>query len=221
MQAARRTIAAASTAATVLALATPAHAATITAPPCVASVGTVPISGTGFTPGSLVTVKYATSATGTPSYLTSATADVAGNFTASAGAPSFNPFSRNLQTFTIGAGDNVNPALTAFGSFKQVRVGYSTNPSTGNPRIQATHTVRGLTPGRNTYLHFRYHGATKRNIKLGTADSPCGIASKRMRLLPTTSHPGEWTVYADQAATYHRGTQPQLKYRFTIRRTFG
>ena len=102
--AARRTLATACTVAAALAVATPAPAATITAPACVptvSGVGTVPITGTGFTPGSNVSVSYATSATGTPSFLTSATADVGGNFTASTSAPSFNPFSRNLQTLSL------------------------------------------------------------------------------------------------------------------------
>jgi hypothetical protein len=81
--------------------------------------------------------------------------------------------------------------------------------------------VRGFVPGKNIYLHFRFNGQTKRNVKVGKADSPCGVASKRMALLPTQSRPGTWTVYADQAAVYSKSTQPQLKYTFTITRTFG
>jgi hypothetical protein len=105
--------------------------------------------------------------------------------------------------------------------YKQVRVGYTTNPSTGKPTRSANHTVRGFPVGVNVYLHFRFQGKTKRNIKVGKTTGPCGIASKRMRLLPTRSHPGTWTVYVDQSAQFHKTTRPQLKYSFVIRRTFG
>ena len=54
-------------------------------------------------------------------------------------------------------------------------------------------------------------------MKLGKGDSPCGVASKRMALLPTRSRPGTWTVYVDQAATYSKSTSPQLKYSFGSR----
>jgi hypothetical protein len=225
MPASRRIIAAASSAATVLVLAAPAGAATLaTTTPCVrtaSGVGSVPIAAAGFTPGSLVTVQYATKAGSPPTYLTSGTADAAGNFTTAASAPSFSPFSRQLQTFGISAADNVNPALTAATTFQQVRIGYTTNPATGKPTRSALHTVRGFPTGSNVYLHFRFGGKTKRNVKVGTAKGACGIATKRMRLLPTRSHPGRWTVYADQAKSYSKSTSPQLKYTFVISRTFG
>lgn len=216
----RRILAVASAAASVLALAAGAEAATVGAlTPCVRTAdgqGTVPMAGTGFTPGSSVTIRSEP-----PGVFTSAVTDAAGNFTANASAPSFNPFQRQLQTFTLIATDGVNPALVASGTYQQVRVGYSTNPATGKPTRQATHTVRGFIPGKNVYLHFRFNGQTKRNVKLGMADSPCGVASKRMALLPTRSRPGKWSVYADQAATYSKSTTPQLKYTFVITRTFG
>ncbi len=216
---ARRLLAVATSAATVLTLAATANAATIATLPCVRTAdgqGTVPIQGTGFTPGSNVTLRSVPEGV-----FTSAVADAAGNFATTTGAPSFNPFARQLQTFTIGAVDGTNPALAATTTYKQVRIGYTTNPATGRPTRKATHTVRGFIPGRNIYLHFRFGGDTKRNVKIGMADSPCGVASKRMALLPTRSRPGRWTVYVDQAATYSKTTQPQLKYGFTITRTFG
>ena len=155
-----------------------------------------------------------------PTYLTSETADPAGNFTTTVAPPLFHKFDTQLQTFGLSATDSATPPIAAVTTHKQVRVGYTTNPPTGKPTRQATHTVRGLTVGKNTYLHFRFGGKTRRNVKLGLSKGPCGIASKKMRLLPTRSHPGVWTVYADQKSTYSKTTQPQLKYSFTITRTF-
>ncbi|MDX6679426.1 MAG: hypothetical protein QOE31_3478 [Solirubrobacteraceae bacterium] len=227
MPAARRILAAASSSAAVLALAAPAHAATVATLPCVPVVSsvsggsTMQIAGAGFTPGALVTVRYASTQSPTPTYLTSATADPAGNFSVATSPPLFAKFDTNLQTFGISATDGVNPAVVAGTTFKQVRVGYTTNPSTGKPSRTANHTVRGFPVGKNIYLHFRFGGETKRNVKVGRASAPCGIASKRMRLLPTRSRPGKWTVYVDQASSFHKTTRPQLKYSFVIRRTFG
>lgn len=223
MPASRRILVVASSAVSVLAIAAPADAATVTTVACVPYVSglkNMPIAVGGFTPGSLVTVRSAPKGSTTPTFLASGTADPAGNFVTTSFPPSFDPFSRELQTFGLLATDNVNPALAAVTSYQQVRPGYKTNPTTGRPTRKATHTVRGFPTGKSTYLHFRFGGKTRRNVKLGVTKGPCGVVSKRMALLPTRSRPGRWTVYADQAATYRKGTQPQLKYGFTIRRTF-
>ncbi len=227
MPAPRRILVAASSAAAALAVAAPAQAATITTLPCVPVVsslsggGTLPITGTGFTPGGRVTVRYASVQSPTPTFLTSTTADAAGNIAVAASPPLFNKFNTQLQTFGLAATDDANPANVGATQYKQVRVGYTTNPSTGRPTRTATHTVRGFPIGVNVYLHFRFNGQTKRNVKVGRTTGPCGIASKRMDLLPTRSRPGKWTVYVDQKATFSKSTRPQLKYSFVISRTFG
>ncbi|MEA2186099.1 MAG: hypothetical protein QOK16_1110 [Solirubrobacteraceae bacterium] len=224
MSAGRTLATAASAAAIILAMAAPGQAATVATTPCVpyvSGIKNMPLAVSGFTPGSLVTIKSAPKGSMTPEYLASGTADPAGNFATTVYPPSFNPFSRNLQTFGLFATDNVNPALVAAAVYQQVKPGYTTNPSTGKPTRSAIHTVRGFPTGKNTYLHFRFQGATKRNVKLGKTKGACGIVSKRLPLLPTRSRPGTWTVYVDQAASYSRSTQPQLKYSFVITRTFG
>jgi hypothetical protein len=223
MPASRRILAAASATAAALALAAPAGAATVTTLPCVplAAGSEMPVGGTGFTPGGRVSVYYATAASPTPIFLTGATADPAGNFNVVVAPPLFAKLNTQLQTYTLAARDETNAAIVASTQYKQVRVGYTTNPETGRPTITATHTVRGFPAGKNTYLHFRYRGQTKRNVKLGKTSAPCGIVSRRMDLLPTRSRPGTWTVYVDQKAVFSPRTRPSLKYSFIIRQTFG
>ena len=223
MPAPRRILAVASTTAATLSLAAPASGATLTTLPCIPIVpgaSQMPVAGTGFTPGGRVTVYYASAVSPTPSYLTAATADPAGNFDVQATPPLFAKFNTQLQTFTLAGKDETNPALIGSVEYKQVRVGYTTNPETGSPSRKATHTVRGFPTGKNTYLHFRFGGQTKRNVKLGKTTGPCGIVSRRMALLPTKSRPGIWTVYVDQKPVYSPKAQPQLKYTFPIRRRF-
>jgi hypothetical protein len=226
MPQARRILTAAVAAAAVLAGAAPAYAATVVTQPCVVSISSASlqnqaVTGTGFTPGALVTVKYASKQNPMPTYLTSVTADPAGNISVATYPASFNKFDTQQQSFVLAAIDGTNPAIVATATYQQVRLGYRTNPSTGKPTRTAIHTVRGFPVGKKTYLHFRYGGKTKRTVLLGTTSSPCGVVAKRMRLLPTQSHAGTWTVYVDQVKAYHKGTPAQLKYKFVISRTFG
>jgi hypothetical protein len=210
MPASRLILAAAATA--ILAVAAPAGAATITAPPCVLtvdSVGDVPLVGTGFTPGALVNIARASSTSPTPTPFTTAMADAAGNFATTASAPPFNPFSRKLQTFQVGAADSLNPANVATTSFQQVRAGYEFKPSSGRPSRIVTHTARGFRPGKNTWLHLRFGGRTIRTVKLGKATAPCGIVTKRLPLLPARSRRGTWRYYVDQKQAYSATTRPQ------------
>lgn len=220
-----RILAVASTAGCALAFSASAQAATVTTLPCVPEIGqpgakTMPIAGSGFTPGATVTIRTANKVAPTPAFLTTATADAAGNFAVTSTPASFNPFSRQEQSFALAAIDGTNPALGATVAYKQTRVSYRPNPSSGRPTTRALHTVRGLAVGKNVYLHFRFGGKTRRNVKLGKAKAPCGKVSRRMRLLPTRSRIGRWTVYADQSKSYRRSTTPQLKSAFTITRTY-
>lgn len=200
----------------VLSVVASADAAKLTTDACVRTykgVGKVPIAGTGFTPGALISIR-----SNPPGVVSTVMADPAGTFSMTVPAPRFNPFARQLQAFALTATDTINPGLTAKTSYKQVRLAYTSKPSTGSPTRQVTHVVSGFTPGKSTYLHFRLKGRTQRNVTLGKADSPCGIASRRMALLPTTSRPGLWSVYADQAPVFSPTTVPQLAYTFVIKR---
>jgi hypothetical protein len=225
MPAARRILATAASAVTVLATAASAHAASVSTNPCVVSLGvssetTMPIAGTGFTPGASVTVKYSSAVSPMPEYLTSVTADPAGNIATAVSPPLFHKFDTQQQSFDLTATEDLNPANVGTTAFKQVRLGYVTTPSGGKPTRIATHTVRGFPIGKLTYLHFRFDGQTKRTVLLGKTSSPCGTVSKRIALLPTRSHPGKWTVYVDQVRKYSKTTKQQLKYSFVVSRTF-
>ena len=77
--------------------------------------------------------------------------------------------------------------------------------------------MRGFPVGKQTYLHFRFRGLTRRTVRIGRAASPCGTASRRMALLPVKPlHAGIWAIYADQSATFSRATRPQLSYTLPI-----
>ena len=203
-----------------------ASAATIsTTIPCVANLGfggalTLPIAGSGFTPNGSVTIRTATPADPTPRDLTSIRADGAGNIaTTRVDPPTLRSATTVKQAFTLLALDAANPANSATTSFTQVRFGFDAKPSTGRPTRRVTYTARGYLPGRPVFAHFRFKGITRRDVRIGVASSPCGIVSKRMRLLPTKTRFGTWTVYMDQVPKYSKKTVLQAKGTLFIRRT--
>jgi hypothetical protein len=194
--------------------------------PCVANLGlggamTLPLTGSGFTPNGVVALQTSTSSNPAPKDLTNVSADASGNIASRVDPPAFKSTSTVQQTFHLIAIEAANPANTATATFRQVRFGFDARPSTGRPTRRVTYTARGFLPGKPVYAHFRFRGRTRRNMKIGVAREPCGIASKKMRLLPTKTRFGTWTVYMDQTPTYSKATLLQAKGSLVIQRTFG
>ena len=224
-----RTFLAASGAATLAALmgfASPARAATITSTvPCVASLGigvapTLRLAGTGFTPNAPVAIRTSSPSNPAPKALTTVTANALGAFTTAVDPPAFNADSTLDQNFRLLAIDTVNPSNTAESGFRQVRFGFDAKPSTGRPDRRVTYTARGFLPGGGpVYAHFRHGGKTRRNVRIGLPRSPCGIVSRRMRLLPTETRFGTWTIFMDQKPVYSKSTALQAQGSLTITRT--
>lgn len=219
MPAARRLMIAISAAAI---LTTGATAASASAAPAIAvPVGCVvatasssdtvlPIGGSGFVPGSVVSLSTATQSKPTPSFLASVQADAAGNIPLRlvTRAP-FNSFKTLDQTFSLIASVGGSPVAAT--TFRQVRGGY-TQPSGGSPHRKARYRARGFAPGKNVYVHFRRGSRTVKTVKLGKANSPCGLVSRKFRLLPV-AHPrvGTYKIYVDQASKYSSHTQVQAR----------
>jgi hypothetical protein len=194
--------------------------------PCVANLGiggalTVPVTGSGFSPNGVVALSTSTASESAPKQLASVRADASGNISSRVDPPAFHTGSTVDQSFTLNAVDSANPANTATSTFRQVRFGFDTRPSTGRPARRVTYTARGFLPGKAVYAHFRFRGKTRRDVRVGIARSPCGIASRKMRLLPTKTRFGTWTVYMDQAPTYSKRTLLQAKGSIVIGHTRG
>lgn len=205
-----------------------ASAATLsTTIPCVANLGfggalTLPLAGSGFTPNSAVTIRSSSPADPTVKDLTVVRADGAGNVATTRVDPPVLRSPRTVrQAFSLIATDNTNPAIRAVTTFRQVRFGFDASPSTGRPTRRVRYTARGFLPLKPVYAHFRFGGITRRDVKLGVASSPCGTVVRRMRLLPTKTRFGAWTIYMDQVATYSKRTVLQAKGTLSIQRTAG
>jgi hypothetical protein len=192
--------------------------------PCVANLGlggamTLPLSGSGFTPNGVVVLQTSTTAAPAPKNLTSVSADASGNIAGRVDPPAFTSESTVEQSFNLIATESANPANTATARFRQVRFGFDAKPSTGSPSSRVRYTARGFPPGKAVYAHFRFRDKTRRNVQIGVARAPCGIASKTMRLLPAKTRFGTWTIYMDQAPTFSKSTLLQAKGTLLLQRT--
>lgn len=219
-----RVLASAPLAASVCALAAfaaPAGAAAITTAPCVVDYGpgvsSMAIAGNAFTPGGTVNIATNSSAKPTPAPLASSAVNSLGGFSGTTEPPAFNRASTNEQTFNLLASDGANSAIT---QFRQVRFGGAVKPRNGSPRGKVRYRVRGFTPGRNIYIHYRFKGKTRKNVKLGKAKSPCGKATRKLRRLPTRVRYGLWRIYIDQEPKYSKNTVFVLKTTLNIYRIF-
>ena len=207
------------------AAAAPAQGAAIKTDPCVryvAGQSTMTIIGAGFTPNGFVSLSTATKAKPAPAVFSSSSLEATGAFLKTASPPAFSASNRNLESFTLIAADNTNPAapILAATPFQVVRFGLTTSPAPRRPTSKVTYTARGFTTGKPVYVHFRFRGVTRRTVSLGLAKGPCGIAARRMRALPTRALYGQWTSYTNQSRTSSRAL-PYWKDSFTIFRRFG
>lgn len=226
MSAARRALAVLPAAAVALAVPS-AEAAEIRTIPCVPYIAgeqTMPVVAAGFAPGNFVTVYTNSTASPTPRILTSSRTDGIGGFQTATSPPPFTKYNGNIETFNLIARDDTNPALpvtTPPVPFQVVRFGLTRSPNPKRPRQKVTYTARGFVPGRTVYAHFRFGAVTRRTVSLGAAKGPCGIASKKMRALPTKVRYGSWRAYIDQSKSFSKSTRPQWIDPFTITRALG
>jgi hypothetical protein len=196
-----------------LALPATASAATLAVPPCVPTVPgerTVPVQGSGFTPGSFVRLSADGQATG------GATADAAGNIAEMLFPPSLSSFRRNLQTFTLTATDA--NGVTASVPLQVTRV-TATIPDRAKPTSRVAFRVFGFTPGRVVHVHVRRGGKTRGSFRIGRAAGPCGRTSRRLRYMPLRRFSSGTYDYVFQMSSKYDRRAPSVRLRVSITRT--
>jgi hypothetical protein len=180
---------------------------------CAAAASEVVVAGAGFSPNATVNISGGIDPT-------TATTDATGTFEDSVIAPDVNDFVAHPLTLT--AVDATNPALAATATVPIIREFFATNfPVNGKPSDRVAWQFTGFAPGKPIYGHYRWHKKTIKNFRFGSASGPCGTLTTHARRLPTTSHPGDWSVQFDQLAIYNRFTKPRRVATFSITRTFG
>lgn len=194
------------TAAAGLAGAPAAHAAaTLTASSrCYQETQDVVVRGTGFRPGSQVTIRR----NGEP--LGIATANAQGAFAGKFATEELrSPLRERL--FDLSAADGTSTALTRY---RVTKVFADFTPGRGDPRrLNVRFEINGFGLTRRNapvYVHYvRPGGKVRRTIRLGTARGTCGKidATKRRRLFPFQTERGTWILQFDTRKSYVRATR--------------
>lgn len=184
-----------------------AGAATIqTAIPCARYAGgglaTVPVAGSGFTPGATVRVGYGSDL---GAFLT------AGPDGSLAGAilppTSFISSRANEAVFPLSAEDQSNTAITASGTARIARITVDVPQNTRNTRKKVKYQVVGFPNGRVVYAHYVFGGKRRKSVKIGRTKGDCGRITKRLRFLPVNRpRNGTWRIYFSNRKRYSKAS---------------
>jgi hypothetical protein len=223
----RHTIATLAAAAVALAAPAAAEAATITTPtvkPCYRGMGVlnpdtgllggepIAVTGTGYTPNGAVTI------TANGRSIGSVLADPSGNI-----AGTYRPaVNRGVQSRTLTATDQTNPALTA--SLPALRVSAVTvnlRPKGGRPNRRFRIGARGFVTGRRLYAHIVRGGRVRRTVRIGRLRGPCHKLSARKRLFGRNVRTGFYRIQFDGKRRYSRRTKVKVIRGFRVTRRFG
>ena len=180
--------------------------------PCYISQTQMVASGTGFTPGSSLTLS------GDGAFAT-ATADQNGNFQVPVQAP-INPSAdakpSSILTSTLSVED-ANDATQNTSVSYQVTNYVVDRSSAHNPRATRTWRFAGFRPGTAIYAHFRYKGKTMANYRMGVPKGPCGTLTKHAPgIVGKHIGTGTWTIQLDQRKTYKKSTRPAYLFKVQI-----
>ena len=206
-----RTTAALAVVGSLLTVPAAADAATVAAPSCgriVPGQPTIPLSGSGFTPGSAVTFRTADGQT-----LGSAVADAAGNAAVTVPGPALpgGVERRSLQLVGSDAAGLVSPAAP----FDVVKI-TATLPDRARPTSRVRIRAYGFQTGRTVYLHVRRSGRTRGSFRLSRAGGACGIASRRLRYMPLRRYSAGTYEYVFQHTRRFDATAPGVLLRVSI-----
>jgi hypothetical protein len=167
------------------------------------------LTGSGFTPGSEVTVSSDGRALGTD------TADANGNIDGELDVAS--PTER-VKTYT--ATEQSNPANTASTQLRVSPFGVNIAPRNGPPTQRLRIVARGFTTGRQLYAHV-VRGRQRTNLRVGRLRGPCRRLRVRRRIFGGNARPGTYTVQFDTRRRYSPRTPVRVRFRVTVFRTFG
>ncbi|MEA2172107.1 MAG: hypothetical protein QOF76_5407 [Solirubrobacteraceae bacterium] len=206
--------------ATALGAAAPALAAPTLEPlqPCYVSAHTaggyqaetVNYSGSGFTPGSMVSVSVDDRAI--PAVMADAGGAISGTF--------FAPHARRGQMeFAVTATQLDDPAQTAAVSSTVTNLTASLRPGRTPPRRRVTFAGRGFTDTTAPiYAHYRLGNRTRQTVRLmGPPADPCGVFAVRRPQFPFRPRPGHWRIRIDQSRRDGAET-PAVEIAIRIRR---
>jgi hypothetical protein len=181
---------------------------------CYAEGGLITISGSGFTPNSIATFTIG----GTTS---SADTDENGAFSGQIDAPDTTLKHPGAQQMTLTSKDT-NTFEEVSAQVNVAKVDVDTVPAQSKPHKRITWNIAGYPNQKAMYGHWRFHGKTRGNHRMGVPQGPCGVLHVKARLLEASPvRFGRWTEQFDFNRKYDKHAEPRIVVPITIFRTFG
>ena len=187
--------------------------------PCYRSVDaerreTVPVKGSGFTPGERVNV----SIDGTvvqENVTVLPEGRIEGGVSAPYQASGERPFT--LTVTQVG-----QPSNTASTSSRVTALALRLKPRRAEPARRVRFIGRGFIDGTQVFAHYVRKGKLRKTVPLGAPQGPCGRVFVKRRQIPVKRPAlGRWTLQVDNEATY--GAEPPgvfMRLAITVTRAF-
>jgi hypothetical protein len=181
---------------------------------CYAEGGLITITGSGFTPNSIATFTIG----GTTS---SADTDANGEFTGQIDAPETSLKHPGAQQMTLTSKDT-NTFEEVSTQVNVAKTGVDGVPGKSKPHKRITWNIAGFPGIKALYGHWRIHGKTRADHRMGVPQGPCGVLHVKARQIEA-NHVlfGIWTVQFDFNRRYDKHATPRATVKITVFRTFG
>jgi hypothetical protein len=179
----------------------------------VENAGTVEVTGSGFTPGSATTLVLG-------SATTTVTPDATGAISAGLTPPSASLKHPGARQLTLFATDSTGIAAST--PVNVAKVGVDGVPSVSRPHRRIMWNIAGFpSSSKAIYGHWRFHGKTRANRRMGVPKGPCGVLHVRARQIEAKHvRFGIWVVQFDLNRAFDRHAVPVARRKILVSRTF-
>jgi hypothetical protein len=180
---------------------------------CYAEGGTMAVTGSGYTPNTIVTLTLG----GTTSSVDS---DETGEFATTLSAPSTTLNHPGAQQMTLSTRDTTSGEEVST-PVNVAKTGVDGIPHQSKPHKKITWYLAGFPGGKAVYGHWRIRGKTRANHRMGVPQGPCGVLKARARQIEANHLLfGLWTVQFDFNRRYDKHATPRATVKITVYRTF-
>jgi len=126
------------------------------------------------------------------------------------------------RPFTLRVSEPAKPANTVVATSMVTRLSVEQSPARARTADRVRFRGRGfLAAGVPVYAHYVFAGKSRKTVKLGVPQGPCGTFSIKRKQFPFKKSPGVgvWTIWFDQNPQYDPKTGVRVPMTIKVRRT--
>lgn len=125
------------------------------------------------------------------------------------------------RPFTLRVSEPSKPTNTVEAKAMVTRLSVEQQPARASTADRVRFRGRGFTqPGAPVYAHYVFAGKSRKTIKLGLPQGPCGTFSVKRKQFPFKNSPrvGVWTIWFDQNPQYDPKAGTRVPMTIKVRR---